>query len=74
MCFICLALLKNVLGSKIPFAFLVCTSFVLEFVASFLENKTEELTKRLPKHYELVRIGLRLSDNLIIPSPLMGEG
>jgi hypothetical protein len=46
----------------------------LGFVAGFLDNKTEELTKRLPKDYEMVRIGLRLSDNLIIPSPLMGEG
>ena len=55
----CLALLKNVLGSKIPLNLLVCTSFLfLEFVASFLENKTEGLTKRLPKHYELVRIVL----------------
>jgi hypothetical protein len=27
-------------------------------VFSFLDNKPDELTKRLPKHYELVRIGL----------------
>jgi hypothetical protein len=27
-------------------------------VAGFLYNKTEELTKRLPKDYEMVRIGL----------------
>ena len=46
----------------------------LEFVVGFVDNRTEGLTKRLPKDYEMVRIGLRLSDNLIIPSPLMGEG
>ena len=43
--------------------FLSICSFVppfsfLGFVAGFLDNKTEELTKRLPKDYEMVRIGL----------------
>jgi len=57
VCFICLALLKNVYGSKISLALLVCSSFLfLGFVAGFLDNKTEGLTKRLPKDYELVRI------------------
>jgi len=43
--------------------FLPLSSFVppflfFEFVAGFLDNRIEELTKRLPKNYKLVRIGL----------------
>jgi hypothetical protein len=32
--------------------------FVLRVRADYLDNKPEGLTKRLPKHYELVRIVL----------------
>jgi len=50
---------KNVFSLKILLALLVCTSFLLlEFVASLLDNRTEGLTKRLLKDYELVRIVL----------------
>jgi len=30
------------------------------FVAGFLDDTRKGLTKRLPKHYETVRIGLKL--------------
>jgi hypothetical protein len=51
----------------------------LGFVAGFLDNKTEELTKRLPKDYEMVRIGVErnfkggVSDNVILSPPQAGE-
>ena len=34
-------------------------------VDDFLHSTIEGLTKRLPKYYEMVRIGLRLPDNLV---------
>jgi len=36
------------------------------FEAGFLDNTIEELTKRLPDYYEMVRIGLTLFDKIIL--------
>jgi len=49
----------------------------LEFVVGFLDNRTEGLTKRLRKHYELVRIVLEkkvtgwiITARLVVSKPI----
>ena len=60
--------------------FLLLSSFVppilsFEFVAGFLDNRTEELTKRLRKYYKMVRIAQnkKVSGWIITARLLMGE-